>query len=252
MLLALPLLAGCNKSPRQEAKVSSPRDTRPALLPARQGGFVGLLSENAPGDDTRPAIYCLEDGLVWRGAAARLGRINVVGVAMDPAWFGHHVIVWGTREPSLDAVVERVGLCPPEDRPMPQMRSDWIADEGGYVTTHARLAKTPVLRADRIEPVALAVTAPGPHGGVTVALTNPFDAPLAGVTRIQHEGGPGKPMAHFEEHPLTLAPGATLTLNLNPAPTPAPGVKGSRWRLEALHVVGSAGRLTVDVTILLR
>ncbi|MCC6993160.1 MAG: hypothetical protein IT370_00895 [Deltaproteobacteria bacterium] len=252
---ALALLpAACKKSPRQEPTPSrTPAPTappQPARLPTADEGFVGLLIENAPGDDFHPADYCLDDGQQWRGLPARLGRINVAGVTPSAALYGHHVIVWGRREASLDAVISKLGPCPPDDRPMAQMRSDWIADEGGYLTTHARLAATPVLRALRIEPLTLAGFGALPDGGVGhgFSLHNPFDAALSGSLRAHWEGGRGKPMPHYVDQPFVVAPGATLTVALPFEPGDVPDLDRA-WRLHAVHVVGSAGRVTVNADV---
>jgi len=251
--LTLSLLpTACKKSPRKEPTPSrsAAPSPGPLLLPSADQGFVGLLLENAAGDDGHPADYCLDDGQQWRGLPARLGRINLAGVTPPAALYGRHVIVWGSREASLDAVVTRLGPCPPDDRPMPQMRSDWIADEGGYLTTHARLAATPVLRAVRIEPVTLAGFGALPDGGVGhgFSLHNPFDAALTGTLRAHWEGGPGKPMPHFVEQPFTVAPGASLTVALPFEPDGMPDEEWA-WQLHAVHVVGSAGRVTVDADV---
>ncbi len=252
LLLLLP--GACKRSPRQTpapSRTAAP-SPGPALLPSADQGFVGLLIENAAGDDIHPADYCLDDGQQWRGLPARLGRVNLAGVTPAAALYGRQVIVWGSREPSLDAVVQKLGPCPPDDRPMAQMRSDWIADEGGYLTTHAKLAATPLLRAVRIEPVTLAGFGALPDGGVGHGFTlhNPFDATLSGTLRVHWEGGPGKPMPHFVEQPFTVAPGASLTVAVPFEPADEPDEDWA-WQLHAVHVVGSAGRVTVDADVYL-
>ena len=231
---ALALLpAACKKSPRQGPTPSrTPAPTappQPARLPTADEGFVGLLIENAPGDDFHPADYCLDDGQQWRGLPARLGRINVAGVTPSAALYGHHVIVWGRREASLDAVISKLGPCPPDDRPM---------------------AATPVLRALRIEPLTLAGFGALPDGGVghCFSLHNPFDAALSGSLRAHWEGGRGKPMPHYVDQPFVVAPGATLTVALPFQPDDVTDV-GRAWRLHAVHVVGSAGRVTVNADV---
>lgn len=210
--------------------------------------FVGMLSRNASEDMTRPSEYCLEDGGLWQGAPFRLGRVNVIGLPLDLGVvpFKKPVAVFGKREPSLDAAIRRVGDCPDgygAEAERMQMRSDWVADEGGFRTTHAKLAETPFIRATGYEITRVHQVLGKDDRVARVRFYNPFDEDLPELeVRFHYEGGPTKPMPTFVDRKLALPSGENVVLEVPLTPTGKPLDEGNK---RAKHLVGIHLRATV-------
>jgi len=244
-LLAALLASACRRSPRNPPDQPMPSPASP-MLPTDSDARVGRLYGNAAGDLRRPADYCV-DGQHYRGAPARLQRVNVFGVTIDPALLGRTVMVHGEVMPSLWDALEATGPCPPETpEPMAQMRSDWVADEGGYRTTRAKLAALAYLRATRIAPVELHRMVGAGERSLTVRLFNPFAGALEGTLTLHYEGGPTKPMPRYDKRDVAIAPGGQLDVE-----APRSIDEGGRrvWRLSTFELSARAGRVIIDATL---
>jgi hypothetical protein len=243
-----------------------------------RASFVGHLIANEPAHMTSPSQFCLEDGSLYEGAPHRLGRVNVFGLAgaVKPSMLGKTAIVFGERRPSLDAALKKLGPCPEDygkDWPHIQMRSDWVSDEGGFRTTREKLRGLSYIQGAAALPVKLheAPRAGAAGAGArkadsdgasedalpsntTVFLLNPFNMPIEDLrVRVHYEGGPGKPMPHFEERRVRLAPGERVQVDVASAviKEAAPGLKGG-YRLESLDVEGKVGRAEINATLFIR
>lgn len=241
--------------------------------------FVGHLIQNEPEHMTSPSQFCLEDGSLYEGAPHRLGRVNVFGLAgaVKPSMLEKTAIVFGERRPSLDAALKKLGPCPQDygkNWPYIQMRSDWVSDEGGFRTTREKLRGLSYIQGAAVLPVKLheVVRSDAGAGGgaskgegdgeaedatpsnTTVFLLNPFNMPIEDLrVRVHYEGGPGKPMPHFEERRVRLAPGGRAQVDVASAVIKelTSGLKGG-YRLESLELEGKVGRAEINATLFIR
>lgn len=232
----------------------------PGLVPVTSGpALVGALEENQHASTTAPSDYCV-DGTLYRGAPYRLARVNVFGVdsqlAAAHAGKAQAVIVYGQKRPSLWSALTQAGPCPDEEELMAQMRSDWVAPEGGYfATSRARLEEQPYLLGTSARAVTLYELLDADETQVRVRVFNPFDAPYAEMTFVAHyEGGPGKPMPVYDEQILALAPGASVELTVPRSADPEgkePPTKMG-YGLHSLGLVGLAGQARIDADLFIR
>ncbi len=219
--------------------------------------FVGLLRRNRPADQIAPSEYCLDDGKLWRGSDYRLGRINVFGVAAGEIQTGGDpVAVYAVRRPSLDAALVEVGPCPEgygAEADRIQMRSDWVCDEGGFRTSHEKLATVPYLEASAVEVVRLHRIVDQSDTTTRIELHNPFAVALEPIAlRLHYEGGPGKPMPTFVAvDPPRLPAGGSAVIEVARTPSGEPvGDRSKRQdRLFGLELRGELGRLHLDVEL---
>jgi hypothetical protein len=240
-----------------------------------RASFIGHLIQNEPEHMTSPSQFCLEDGSLYEGAPHRLGRVNVFGLAgaVQPSMLGKTAIVFGERRPSLDAALKKLGPCPQDygkDWPHIQMRSDWVSDEGGFRTTREKLRGLSYIQGAAVLPVKLheVVRAGAGEGkgkgdgeaedatpsNTTVFLLNPFNMPIEDLrVRVHYEGGPGKPMPHFEERRVRLDPGGRAQVDVVSAivKETASGLKGG-YRLQSLELEGKVGRAEINATLFIR
>jgi hypothetical protein len=215
---------------------------------------VGWFVANVAGSMKAPSQYCLDDGSLYAGAPYRLGRVNVFADGTAPGEVvGGPVIVYGRRLSGLDKKIRRVGPCPTEEeRAIPQLRSDWVADEADWRghTTRARLAKTDYIEAVAVYRLPL-VEAERDGDSVRLTLTNPFDRPLGASTifSLHYEGGPKKPMPIMEPRPLgDLAPGASMTFVAAAPPSSSPQKPGGGRKLfRGYRLAGSLGDVHLDL-----
>ena len=219
--------------------------------------YVGRLRRNQPADMMRPSEYCLEDGQLWAGAPHRLGRVNVFGLAADVDTGLAPVALFAAQRPSLDAVISALGPCPDdygEEARHVQMRSDWVADEGGFASTHAKLATIPYLEAQAHVVLELHEVLDQSDTTTRLRLKNPFNVAMSAVEmRLHYEGGPGKPMPTFvaiEPRPV-IAPGAAVDIEVKRTPTGA-AVAPMRKRnnqLYGIQLEGQVGSAEIDVEL---
>jgi len=223
--------------------------------------FVGQLGANEKMDHFRPADFCV-DGQHFVGAAYRLSRLNLFGVDSLPSeWLGEYVMVPAERRANLADKLQSTGPCPAGE-PFPiQARGDWSPEEGSYLTTTERLSQADYLEATG-EPRLISlmtVHEPPPQKGgrkrgaspsdpnaeVVVELTNTLDEPLEALQVIFHyEGGPTKPMPHYDSVAVgQLLPGRKTTLR-RPASIERPTRPGETawWRFASVALEGRAGR----------
>jgi hypothetical protein len=244
--------------PEQAAASESPFDTNGLLRVDRDVDvFVGWLKRNASEDMMRPSEYCLEDGFLWQGAPFRLGRINVIGLPLDlgEVVFRKPIAVFGKKEASLDAALRKIGDCPEgygREAEMMQMRSDWIADEGGFRTTHDKLKQTEFIRAAGFETIRLHQELGKDDRVTRVRLHNPFTEDIAELeVRFHYEGGPTKPMPTFDDKKLALASGASVDVEVPRTPTgePLDPTNKRAKRLYGVQLRASVGRAVLDVEL---
>ncbi|MBR56559.1 MAG: hypothetical protein CMH54_00715 [Myxococcales bacterium] len=227
--------------------------------------YVGHLVANTKAGWATPSQYCLENGLLYKGADYRLGRTNVFLQGPIPKGaINSAVIVYGTRVKGLDRKLKESGPCPPpEEDHTPQMRSDWTSDEAdrnGH-TTRARLAETVYIEATRIEPLPLVTATPMETTGrnlykknTVLKVTNVFDRPLPSNVEFAfyYEGGSGKPMPKFEPQDLgELSPGES---KLFLAPIPQKTSRRSRtnkWVFRGYRLKGKIGDVELNLLITL-
>ena len=210
--------------------------------------FVGNLYRNSSADMRRPSEYCLEDGSFWQGSSFRLGRVNLFGLPLDvgPVEFSKQLAVYGSKESPLFDVIRRVGDCPDGyggDNNASQLRQDWLADEGGFRTTRARLAELPYLKAVAYEILRLHLVLIGDDEVARVELTNPFNVDLVDLPmRYHYESGKGKPSPRYVDRALTLLAGESVVLEV-------PRRHQGRWQLVGIQLRGQAGRVELDVEL---
>ena len=213
--------------------------------------FVAMLVENRENDEMAPADYCLDDGKLWKGATYRLGRVNVFGVdeqlaALTPKG---PVAVFGSKEMSLNDVITDQGPCPEREILHAQMRSDWIADEGGSRTTHDKLATLPYIKGTRAQLVHMHEFLDSDESTVRVRIRNPFTVPMRGLDFAAHyEGGRGKPMPTMVDKVLTLEPGATVELEIPRELEGAENTKAGSG-LHTLDLTGTLGKAELDIRL---
>jgi hypothetical protein len=216
-----------------------------------------MILENAPRDDMRPSEYCLDDGLLWSGARFRLHRVNVFGVDQALANLSRSspVAVYGSQRPSLDARLAKIGPCPEDhEAVMVQMRSDWIADEGGHLTTHAALQNIPYIEGTRAVPVLLHELLGKDDTSVRIRIHNPFNVAFKDVVfQAHYEGGPGKPMPAYADQALGVAPGqaTVMTISRTLAGSEALPATKSGYGLHSLELTGQVGRARLTVELVL-
>lgn len=245
------------KPPAVDAAGSAHRDAAGRFKTGAGQAHVGWLVANVAGSMAAPSRYCLDDGSLYDGAPYRLGRVTVfasadaVGKAVNgPA------IIFGQRRTGLDTKITRIGPCPAEDnKPTPQLRSDWVADEADWRghTTRARLAKTDYIEAVAVYPLPL-VTTRRDNGQVELTLTNLFDRPLPDSVAfsLYYEGGRKKPMPSFDAQPVAgLAPGASKRFSATlPAPTARRRKPGGGHRVfRGYRFKGSVGNVSADLLV---
>jgi hypothetical protein len=223
--------------------------------------FVGTIVRNESASMTHPSDYCLDDGTHYTGAPLRLGDLNVF---IDAGRFDDDtrgaVVVYGEREASLLDAITPTGPCSKDfgrEGEMAQMRSDWVAKEGGARTTRERLTNLPYIRGSSIHTLTLhTVVSDGTDGGpVVIELTNPFDVGLDSIEAHAHyEGGPGKPMPKMQRIELSLPPGGTQRLELPPSIEGGPAgaddgePRGTYW-FHGIDLAGTVGQATLDLRI---
>jgi len=267
--IAAGLLAACQPSepasPGQPPTVTVPSaqaggETRRAAPRASNHCFVGQLGANEKMDHVRPADFCV-DGQHYVGAAYRLSRLNLFGVdALPSEWLGEYVMVSAVRRANLASRLEPTGPCPAGE-PFPiQARDDWAPEEGSYLTTTERLSQADYLEVTG-EPRLLSLLSvqrpppekrgrkrgaspSDPSAEVVALLSNPLDEPLEALRVVFHyEGGPGKPMPHYDSVPVRrLLPGRKTTLR-RPASIERPtrGGETAWWHFESVALEGRAG-----------
>jgi hypothetical protein len=214
---------------------------------------VARLRANEPLSQLSPSEYCLDDGKIWKGASYRLGGVNVFGldhqlVAFDAPQL---VAVVGPTKIGLDSKLQLVGPCPKGYEPIhAQMRSDWVAPEGGPISTHEKLKSLPYQEGVRAMKVEMVEFLENDEDVVRFRMTNPFSLPLAGLKfDAQYEGGGGKPMPTLVEQVLTLQPGASTELELpRVIDSAAPRSKAGSG-LHTLNLSGRLGRAELDIEI---
>jgi hypothetical protein len=239
--------------------------TQPPLLPLDASTLVGRLRGNEPLSMTGPSELCLDDGQLYRSAPARIGDVNLFpDAATDAAIDGLDGVIvaargtWGAS--LLDALVA-LGPCPPgygDASPIQQMRSDWVAAEGGFRTSRERVGRLRYLRATAIHPVVLVhQRSPGSAEVIEVELRNPFERALDGLeARIHYEGGPGKPMPMLLPLTLALPAGGSQRLELAASVEggPAGALAGSPrgwYRLYSIDLAGEVEGARFDVRLML-
>ncbi len=228
--------------------------------PASGQCFVGRLAANKKTDHINPGGYCL-DGTYYRGAPFRVSRINLFGSDdLDDDWHGRYVQVEAKLKDNLIGRLQVEGSCDDGDLFPVQARDDWAPAEGSTLTTPERLAQARYLEASsrpRLIDLVTVEAHPEPSrrhkhwappedesAQVIVTVHNPFDFELRGLQLIVHyEGGPGKPMPHYETVDIDpLAPGGSFTSR-----RPAAIEKLSHrkepawWHFSSVAVEGSSG-----------
>lgn len=229
----------------------------PRELSVAEPGFVGTLRGNSPRSPSAPSEYCLDDGMLYTGATARLGALNVFATVEVEPLIGQLVLVRGAEQPSLLSALTPKGPCPAEEsaEEHAQMRSDWVSPEGGFRATRDKLAALPFLRAHAITPLSLGGVTSRDDTTVVIELQNPFAAPLDGLEATAHyEGGPGKPMSRYEPLTVSLPPGGKQRLSLSTAVEAGPAgsdtgtPRGTYW-LETVELRGKVGALHIDASL---
>jgi hypothetical protein len=246
----------------QELADQDPEPSDGALLSADEPGLVGMLIVNQRFSVIQPSEYCLDDGQIYAGAPARIGRLNVFARAPVEALGGKTVLARGRHEPSLLALLRKQGPCPDDygenPRELPQMRSDWISPEGSFLTTRAKLDKLPCFRARSVREVDLGQKLSADGDTIVVELRNPFAVSLSSLAaRAHYEGGPGKPMPRLEKLELSLPPGGKQRFELAAEVEAGPagrteGKPRGLYRLQSVDLEGRAGKLDFDVAIVAR
>lgn len=252
------LMSSCRAaSPAADLPPEASPQSSPSAPTADAGScWVGVLRRNRSFDDSFPAQHCLDDKKLWEGASHRIGRRNVFGVgAGADSLDGKLVLVRGTAGSSLADALTFKGPCPAEDSASRQFRTDWMADEGGYVTTRARLQTVPYLRASSVEPFpVLQVSNPtlenrrkehGPAPNVPASATvhNPTGSVWNLELLLHYEGGPGKPMPRYLRRPVRVEPGQETTVIIDSViRDPAhPDSERAYWILEDVELAGAVG-----------
>lgn len=237
----------------------APSLDRDGLLSVDEPALVGRLVANERYSVMHPSEYCLDDGWVYAGAPARIGRLNVFTSSAIDTLSGRLVLARGRHEPSLLALLDKREQCPSDygksPAEFPQMRSDWVAPEGGFKTARDKLAKLPCFRARELRAVDLGEKLEARDDVVVVELRNPFLTPLDALeARAHYEGGPGKPMPLFREVKLALPAGGTQRLELpahieaGPAGQDAGARRGS-YRLHSVDLRGTLGKTDFDASL---
>lgn len=261
------VVAGCPKP--NENSFTAPADARSeaVLTPSVQDdgppwatdrpGLVGVWRLNHAVSMTNPGRYCLEDDRLYLGAPARVGDLNVFTRQSANDFAGQLVLVRGNQEGSLLSALVEQGPCPKLDVDPEhiQMRSDWVAREGGYRTTKAKLRELPFFRATRVVALDLGSKRDERGDRVQFAIKNPFTVSMNGLEAVAHyEGGPGKPMPRFEPITLVLPPGATQIVDLAARVEAGPagadsGEPRGVYVLATVDLRGKLGALTIDVSL---
>ncbi len=226
---------------------------------AHGSALVGNLVLNERFSITHPSEYCLDDGHVYAGAPARIGKRNLFTTESVSDLAGKVVVASGSHEPSLFAALRRQGTCPSDyganPRELPQMRSDWVSPEGGFATTRAKLEKLSAFRARDLRVVSLGRELGRAEGRVVVELENSFAVALDTLSAVAHyEGGPGKPMPLREKITLSLPPGGTqrveLSLQIEAGPAgQSTGSPRGLYRLQSIDFVGQVGQFDFDASL---
>jgi hypothetical protein len=270
------LAVACSRSKNPEGagaaaptvSVSAPAAAAEPAAPAAPAGgvpvdspaLVGTLIENERFSVMHPSEYCLDDGVVYAGAPARVGTLNVFTTAAVAPLAGTTVIARGTREPSLLAALEKRGACAADygndPRELPQMRSDWVSPEGGFRTTRRKLGRArglPRSQRDRDPPRRRGLTRRR-YGGRRAR------EPLRGVPRQARSvralrGWAGQAhAAPREAHALVATPAAGSASSSRPRSRPGP--RAQPWARRAAGIdsspstlTGRAGQVEIDARI---
>jgi len=254
------LMSNCRAaSPEADLPPQPSSQSSPSAPMADAGScWVGVLRRNRSFDDILPAHHCLEDKKLWEGASHRIGRRNVFGVGGGAdSLDGKLVLVRGTVGASLADALTLKGPCPAEGSASRQFRADWMADEGGYVTTRARLQTIPYLRASSVEPFPVLQVSnptlenrrkehwrgPVPHVPASATVHNPTGSVWNLELLLHYEGGPGKPMPEYERRPVRVEPGQETTVAIDSViRDPAhPDSERAYWILEDVELAGAVG-----------
>ncbi len=223
--------------------------------------FVAKLVGNEQLSVMHPSEYCLDDGKLYTGARFRLGTVNVFGIDGELAAINHTsiVAVAGETKTGLDSMLREKGPCPKDYEPMRvQMKDEWVAPEGGPITTRAKLADLTYVVGSTARAVSMAEFLPGDEANVSVRLRNPFSLPLGGLRFLAHyEGGGKKRMPTMVEKALSLAPGVSVEIQLprmldnesarSKAGSGARSKAGSE--LHSLRLQGRLGMAELDIEI---
>jgi hypothetical protein len=214
---------------------------------------VAQLVANEALSIMHPSEYCLEDGKLYAGARFRLGEVNVFGLDKELAALDRAsvVAVVGTTKIGLDSKLSEQGPCPDGYEPIHvQMRSDWVAPEGGPLTTRAKLAGLSYVEGSEASVVEMAEFLPSDGEQVTLRLRNPFSLSLAGLTFLAHyEGGGGKPMPTMVEKVLALEPGASVEIQLPRTLGDETARSKAGSGLHSLRLQGRLGLADLDIEI---
>jgi hypothetical protein len=275
-IAALPLFlllvgASCESSPKGDKLPVNNEVPEPAQPPivetakadtALVDGLIDVESEplrvarlvtNEALSEMHPSEYCLDDGKLWKGARYRLGRVNVFGIDDELAALDTHglVAIVGDTQTGLDSKLQLVGPCPKNYQPAhAQMRSDWIAPEGGPITTHERLKSLSYQEGRKALAVDMVEILASDEAQVRLRIRNPFSLALAGLRFDAHyEGGGGKPMPTLVEQVLALQPGASTEIELpRQLEGQAPNTKAGSG-LHSLKLQGRLGKADLDIEI---
>lgn len=236
--------------------VAEPAASRPAasdLIDVSTSELhVARLVHNEPLSLMAPSEYCLDDGKIWQGSKYRLGRVNVFGLDEKLAAIKSRnpIAILGAKRQGLDSKLQSTGPCPDNYEPIQvQMRSDWVAPEGGPHTTHKKLKELPYIEGVGVREVHMAEFLNSDDTTVRVRLRNPFTEKLSSLTFEAHyEGGRGKPMPTMVEQVLALEPGQWTELSLPRELENQPRTKAGSG-LHSLELSGKLGKAELNIEI---
>jgi len=246
--------AGAASEPGQHLGVSRPVDSALLDVDSREM-YVGSLVRNEVLSVMHPSEYCLEDGQIWTGAAYRLGRINLFGLEQELAKVDSAlpVAVYGEKNADLSSKLQEKGPCPDNYEPIQiQMRSDWVAPEGGPNTRRALLAGLPYIAVRSVRTLKIAEILESDADTVRVRFRNPFSRSMDSLRfRLHYEGGAGKPMPTMVNKVLALEPGASVEIDLprNLAPQKAGMRRKGGSGLHSLELSGTLGKAEINIKI---
>ncbi|MCP4446838.1 MAG: hypothetical protein GY811_16040 [Myxococcales bacterium] len=271
--MACLLAAACEQAPKEKttptpkatpiapAETSDSADEPTASRPApnalidvmAEEVHIGRLVLNEPLSIMHPSEYCLDDGKLWQGSLYRLGRTNVFGLATELAAVKgtNPIAIFGEEKQSLDSKLVSTGPCPNPYEPIHvQMRSDWVAPEGGPNSTHEKLQGLPYIEGKKVQAVHMTEHLEGDANTARLRLRNPFSVHLSGVSvKAHYEGGGGKPMPTMVEQVLALAPGEWTEISLpKRLNSEQPRTKAGSG-LHSLELRGQLGKAQINIEI---
>ncbi len=268
--LASLLLPACESAVKEKkSQTSTAQPTQPAPAPPAQPAasrptpgdlidvstaevHVARLVHNEPLSLMAPSEYCLDDGKLWKGSMYRLGRVNVFGLDKELAAIKgrNPIAIVGTKKLGLDSKLQSTGPCPENYEPIQvQMRSDWVAPEGGPNTTHENLKALPYIEGAEVREVHMAEFLESDTTTLRVRLRNPFSENFSGLKFEAHyEGGAGKPMPTMVEQVLALEPGEWAELSLPRELENQPRTKAGSG-LHSLQLTGTLGKADLNIEI---